>query len=165
MARQRRQGQGNRTAPINIAAAKKQAQALELRAYGASYQYIADTVGYESRAGAWKAVDRALQDLIEEPARKVKQIELDRLDRMLIGLFPRAVAGHVGAVDRVLHIMDRRAKYLGLDAPLVIDWQREAANAGFDPAATFEELVQFFTDRLADAAGNGGSEGSGEADG
>jgi hypothetical protein len=47
----------------------------------------------------------------------IRQLELDRLDGMLLGIYGSAKKGNHGAIDRVLRIMDRRSKYLGLDAP------------------------------------------------
>ena len=43
--------------------------------------------------------------------------ELDRLDKMLQGLWSEARRGNYHSIDRVLRIMERRARYLGLDAP------------------------------------------------
>ncbi|MFW6344772.1 MAG: hypothetical protein ACOC0M_00350, partial [Halomonas sp.] len=46
--------------------------------------------------------------------------ELDRLDRLLLGLWPKATAGSVAHVDRAIKVMERRAKLTGLDAPTKI---------------------------------------------
>lgn len=122
MARRTGHGRGEDAAsPRRIEAAEKRAQALELRKAGANYDQIARQVGYESRAGAYRAVQTALQQITEEPAKEVIQLELERLDAMLLGLWPNARKGHEGAVDRVLRIMERRAKLQGLDAPVKAD--------------------------------------------
>lgn len=46
-----------------------------------------------------------------------KGIDLDRIEEMMIGLWPKASTGGYLSVDRVVALMERRAKLLGLDAP------------------------------------------------
>ena len=54
---------------------------------------------------------------ILKDARKWVRLEMARLDRMLFILEPKIVEGDIKAIDCALRIMERRAKYLGLDAP------------------------------------------------
>lgn len=116
------QGRGEDAAsPRLIDAAEKRAKALELRKAGATYDQIARQVGYADRGGAYRAVATALKQITEEPAHEVRQLELERLDAMLLGLWPNARKGKEGAIDRALRIMERRAKLLGLDTPLKAD--------------------------------------------
>jgi hypothetical protein len=51
-----------------------------------------------------------------------------RLDELQNAIWQRATDGEVRALDRVLHIMARRAKLLGLDAP-----QRQETKVKIDP--------------------------------
>lgn len=98
----------------------KDAQALSLRQAGANYDQIARQMGYANKGGAYKAVMRALNAAIQErnkAAEDVLELELARLDTMQLGLWSDASKGRWLAVDRVLRIMERRAAYLGLDAP------------------------------------------------
>jgi len=104
-----------------ITAAERQRQALELRKGGVDYQTIANRLGYKWPSGAHKAVMSALKAVIREPAEDVLALELARLDALFFTLWPKARAGDTAAIDRVLRIMERRAKYLGLDAPIKID--------------------------------------------
>jgi hypothetical protein len=62
-------------------------------------------------------VSRALAATIEQPAQELRQLEAERLDAMTAALWPRAMDGDLRATDRILGIMDRRARLLGLDAP------------------------------------------------
>jgi hypothetical protein len=97
----------------------KDRQALELRTAGATYQQIAAKMGI-SLSGAGLCVSRAMDALrleVSEQAEAVRQMELDRLDAMLLGLWEKARRGDPAAIDRVLRIQERRSKYLGLDAP------------------------------------------------
>jgi hypothetical protein len=43
--------------------------------------------------------------------------ELAKLDRLELALLPLALQGQTAAADRVLSIMDRRSRLLGLDKP------------------------------------------------
>jgi hypothetical protein len=100
-----------------IASHDRKLQALELRKAGATFQAIADKLGYRGPSGAHKAVVSALRATLREPAEELRELELMRLDAMLLGLWRRAQAGEEKAVDRVLRIAERRARLLGLDAP------------------------------------------------
>ena len=54
----------------------------------------------------------------------LRAVELERLDRLWLALWDRALAGELAAVDRLLRIVDRRARLLGLDVrnvQLVVD--------------------------------------------
>lgn len=117
-----------------ISALERSAKALELKKEGATYDEIAAALGC-TKSTAHRAVMRALERIIAEPAEDVKKLELARLDRMLRPLWRKIVdeaaslADVVRAVDASLRIMDRRAKYLGLDAPIKIDWTKEVYDA------------------------------------
>lgn len=122
MAKRRGRGQGEDTAsPRRIEAAERRAQALELRKAGATYEQIAQRLGYADRANAYRAVHTALKEITAEPAKEVIKLELERLDAMLLGLWPDARKGKPEAVDRVLRVMERRSKLLGLDSPVRAD--------------------------------------------
>jgi hypothetical protein len=97
--------------------AEQQRKALELRKAGATYDQIADQLGLANRSVAWKLVKTAIDEITREAAEEVLALELARLDSMLLGLWTKAKAGDPAAVDRALRIMDRRASFLGLDAP------------------------------------------------
>ena len=94
----------------------RQNNALELRASGATYTQIAEALNYATSAGAYQAVMSALDRQAVEPAEHVRKLELRRLDKMLLGLFKSgAMEGNTFKVMAALKIMERRAKYLGLD--------------------------------------------------
>lgn len=107
------------TAKSMVLAKDRERECLSLRKAGATYDQIAERVGI-TREGARGAVARALaalSDVCTEEAKEVRQLELDRLDAMLLGLWQRASKGEVAAIDRVLRIQERRSRLLGLDAP------------------------------------------------
>lgn len=125
--------------PRRIDAAEKRARALDLRKAGATYDQIAQQLGYANRGNAQRAVQTALKEITAEPARDVLTLELERLDAMLLGLWPQARRGNLGAVDRVLRIQERRARLLGLDSPA--RFSVEAENLGAEITALINALT------------------------
>jgi hypothetical protein len=95
-------------------AARKAGEALKLRKLRYSYDEIAKKVGYANRGGAYKAVQKALRDITREPAEELLALELETLDLMQKAFAARLLKGDEFAVDRVLRIMEARAKYTGL---------------------------------------------------
>ena len=102
-----------RAAEVN----ERRRKALELRKAGATYEQIAHQLGYHDKSHARKEIAEAIDRIVREPATEVLDLELSRLDAMLVGLWTKAKGGDGAAIDRVLRIMDRRARYLGLDSP------------------------------------------------
>lgn len=97
----------------------RQKQALELRMAGVPYADIAERLGYKDGSGAFRAVKTALKRTLQEPADGVREVELARLDKLMFALWPNRA--NPGVADRILRIMERRAKLLGLDAPTRTD--------------------------------------------
>ena len=110
--------------------AEKANQALALRRAGATYRQVGEQLGI-AQSYAHELVGNAIADIPRENAEAVLSLELERLDRDLRRceaahdkLEPRVKAGEDAAItamlrvmDRTRHIQDRRAAYLGLDAP------------------------------------------------
>lgn len=94
-------------------------EALKLRSLGWSYQKVADAIG-TTKATAYNRVQRALAAIPAEAVDEFRRLEMERLDLVLNVAMDKAMSGDKGAlfaVDRVISIMDRRAKLMGLDAP------------------------------------------------
>jgi hypothetical protein len=100
-----------------IISAERRRKALELRKSGASYEMIARECGYKNRSRAFEAVNRSLQALTQDPAKEVLALELERLDRLLLGIWEKARSGDLPYLDRTLRIMERRSALYGLDRP------------------------------------------------
>ena len=110
----------------HLAAADRQAQALDLRRAGASVRDIGRALGVDHTT-AKKYLDKAMADLQaaqNEKAEATRAVELDRLDRLHMAAWPLATGKDTDAdtrfkaIDRLVRIADRRAKLLGLDAPV-----------------------------------------------
>jgi len=94
--------------------------ALKLRSLGYSYQAIADQMGC-SKPTAYARCQRALAAIPAEAVDEFRRLEGQRLDLLLEKAMDKALSEEKGAlfaIDRVLAIMDRRAKLMGLDAPI-----------------------------------------------
>ena len=134
---------GYRTSAKAIRAVERQRAALDLRKAGKSLQEIADALGYRSHKGAHEAIKAALVAMLQDATDEVRRLEVARLDALLAGIWSEATGGKLFAIDRVLMIMDRRAKLLGLDAPQKVDHEHRiqmlAEANGFDPDEAVEE--------------------------
>lgn len=102
-----------------LIAAERRRKALALRRAGATYDQIAEALEV-SVARARSYVDEAIEAInkeIGESAAEVRTIEAERLDEMMRILWPKVREGNLKAMDRVMRIMERRSRLLGLDAP------------------------------------------------
>jgi hypothetical protein len=123
-------------------AAERRLKSLELRKAGLSYEQIGKALGVSGKQ-AYDDVQTALQLLIDEHAETIihmRQLELERLDALITSLWTRARGGKqvdpdtgqtvivppdYAALDRVLRIMERRAKLLGIDKQPDTDQQQQ----------------------------------------
>lgn len=95
--------------------ASRRAEAFALRRQGESFESIATHLGVAPKTvSIW--VREAIRAIPEEEAADLRSLELTRLDAVLAPQMRLALAGDSFAVDRVLRIMERRARYLNLDA-------------------------------------------------
>jgi hypothetical protein len=123
--------------------AERRARAVQMRLEGADYPAIAAELGYSDQAAAHKDITRALESAVTRQHKAVellRQEELMRLDLLWVEVWKVLKRDHVtvsngrlvrddrgqplrddgpvlAAVDRLVRILERRAKYLGLDAP------------------------------------------------
>ena len=79
---------------------------------------------------------------------ELRQLELERLDLLTRGLEPMASVGNPGAVNAYLRVMERRAKLLGLDAPVKTD----VTTGGEKLSNAFEVKVIDYRALVAEAA-------------
>lgn len=143
--------------------------ALEMRRDHIGYREIATSMGYAGPSGAYAAVQRALTDIQAEAGNEVRAVELERLDRLAqcaqaildrehfaystgsgkVITDPETGEKYIdeapalAAMDRLLKIMDRRAKYLGLDAPT-------RANVEVTTVDSFDAKLRRLVDEMAE---------------
>jgi translation initiation factor 2 alpha subunit (eIF-2alpha) len=102
----------------------QQERCLQLFVGGASYELIAQTVGYANRSGAKKAVDAALERHKaerEELADEARLLVLERYDALWRGLFVKAAKGDAAAARSCVRILEAVTKLQGLDAPTKVE--------------------------------------------
>jgi hypothetical protein len=97
----------------------KERSIVELRTEGYVWREIAQIVNM-STAGVYKAYNRAMTRVIAPSIEEHREMELDRLDILQRTYWQPAVNGNLRAADYVLRVIDKRAKLLGLDAPLKV---------------------------------------------
>ncbi|MFP3118132.1 hypothetical protein [Streptomyces sp. Iso 434] len=122
------------------ASVQRAAAATSLRSAGATYQEIADQLGYADRGHAWRAVQQARRQILREPAEELIQVEAERLDDMYVAALEVLEAEHLmvshgkivvtedgvplrdtgprlAALREMRHIRESYRKLHGLDAP------------------------------------------------
>jgi hypothetical protein len=162
-------GSPSPTSPRRIAAAERQAKALELRKAGHTLVHIAKILGYAGDAGVRKAIRTALEKTVKQPADEVRLLIQARNEEMLQVVYPRALEGELEAVDRVVKINRETAAINGLvstkvkvgqdpDAePIGVNVRLEAAVYGAMKRLTPEQrkLVYDLRERLVLPDGRG----------
>lgn len=98
---------------------QRESEIVELRTEGFVWREIAQRVNM-STAGVAKAYDRALTRIIAPSLERHRTTELDRLDILQRVYWQPAINGNLRAADFVLRVIEKRAKLLGLDAPIKI---------------------------------------------
>jgi hypothetical protein len=110
--------QHKKTSTERVGRAERAGWALELRKAGLTFREIGQRMGVtEQRAHRIVTEELArLNAKRAESAEAVTRLEVERLDALLAAVWEKAAAGDLAAVDRVLSIMQRRARLLGIDA-------------------------------------------------
>lgn len=127
-------GNTSKTDAISVNTAEKAKQALELRLRGLSYDQIGTAIGM-SKSRAHQLVKEAIDDIPKEAASEVLQMELATLSKLQEVYMAVALKGAEVQTDFhgtpclvladttknaamiLMRVLERRAKYLGLDAP------------------------------------------------
>ena len=123
----------------------REVKVLELRRAGLTWQRISEEVGYADHTGAYAAYKRAIKRTQQQPADELREQELDRIDRLQLALWPKAMKGDNASVNTIVRLMERRARLLGLDTPIkiqqdVVNWD---GNESIDRAV--RELAALLT--------------------
>jgi DNA-binding CsgD family transcriptional regulator len=103
--------------------AEEQRRIVNLFIAGARPDEIAETMGL-SRETVYRerrAMLAEIMPLRDKAAEELRERELLTLDRLQRAHWTEALKGNVGSSKIVLSCVDRRAKMLGLDAPVKVD--------------------------------------------
>lgn len=122
---------------------QRQILALDLRISGLSFRAIGEKLGI-SHQQVFRDIENELArlaDLRADKAETLRELELQRLDKIINSLDAWVASGNVGAVNAWIKASERRAKLLGLDAPTKVDakvagtlkWEDVVKTDGDDP--------------------------------
>ena len=104
--------------------ARKQAQAdrvrsaIELRKAGATYNAIAQQLGWKNPGDAMRAVKNGIERAGQEERMTLQAIQMERLTHMLLVLWPQVQAGDKSAINTALSVWDRITRIGGVDVPI-----------------------------------------------
>ncbi|MGQ3384497.1 hypothetical protein [Glutamicibacter sp. TV12E] len=99
----------------------RRVKALQMRAARFTYQAIADRLYNGDRSNCHKDIKKAIEEREKEAVDEVVAQEIILLDQLSRPQIKKALEGDEKAVTVLLRIMERRAKFLGLDAPTQIE--------------------------------------------
>jgi hypothetical protein len=120
----------------------KENKVLELRRSGETWERIAVAVGYANASGAQKAYARVVSRVQRESVDEIRDLELDRLDRIQRAFWtPAIVDRDKRAAEVVLKVMDRRAKLLGLEAPTKVQAEVVNYDGNYDYNEDIERII------------------------
>ncbi len=109
----------------------RSAEAIELRKAGWTNEEIAANLGYSSANAVSSDISATLRRVTYSAAEEYRNLNLERLEVGIRAIWEKYVAGDYAAIDRVIKLIDREAKLLGLDpqqATLNIDNRTQVMN-------------------------------------
>lgn len=120
---------GGRNSAKKLKTVDRQSRAVELRKNGLTFRAIGEAIAEEynlpnyNQSRAFEDVDKAMKYSLKEMAlscAEQRELENQRYDDLLLGLWPRVQQGEVKAIAEATKIIQGRCKMLGLDAPIEI---------------------------------------------
>ena len=102
--------------------AERQRACYNLRLSGHSVRAIAEKLDIP-RSTVQRLLDAEIDTIVTPGAEAVRKLELDRLDRWMLALENKILNGDTNAINSAIKVAERRAKYLGIDAPTKVEAQ------------------------------------------
>jgi hypothetical protein len=93
---------------------EKQRIAMNLKMMGASYQSIADNVGYADASGAYRAVQSGMKEALKDSAVDLRNMTYMQLQQLFMVWWPKALKGDAQATAICMQISDRITSLFGL---------------------------------------------------
>lgn len=114
----RRQANGSGSAPgVRERVVARQAESFKLRLAGCTYQQIGERFGV-SAMQSWRDCRLVLDQIVKErneSAEQLRALELERLDRVSLSLWPFVSKGSAEHARAMIRVSERRCRLLGLD--------------------------------------------------
>lgn len=148
-----------KTGKAALATEERRRKAFDLRLAGCTYEQIGEALGISKQA-AYKLVDTTLvasREETAETAEKVREMEIQRCDALLVALWPNR--RDPGTTGSILKVMERRSKLLGLDA-----LQRSEVKVEGMTEAQLDSAILAIVEAARAREAGGTGEGQGEGD-
>ena len=98
---------------------EKERQVLAYRQGGATFDQIAQRLGYSNESGARAAFRRAMERIKDDAINsEMRELHRQRLEIALKAIWPQVIQGDFEAIKLMLKILERDAKLFGIDAPI-----------------------------------------------
>ena len=140
-----------KTSSKNVELAERRQQAFTLRRDGESIDEIAKHLNVSPRT-AFIYIQERLNEIsihTQETLGQIKAMSDARLLKIIMGLMPQAKAGNVSAARAVVAVEERRAKLLGLDAPVRMEVEATLNAGRRDIDAELAEVIDISVARKA----------------
>ena len=106
----------DKTSLDKIARTARELEVLDMRVQGNSLRAIGAALDPPcSGPAVYKTLTKALARYPTEKVDQMRAVDLQRLDEALLAIYPAVTAGDIAAIDRMLSIMQRRARLMGVD--------------------------------------------------
>jgi len=132
---------------------------LDLRKRALPYDYIADQLGItpeEAKSLGMQAIRGLGGDEIND-IELAKRLQIEQIDAMIAGIYPKAINGMFEAIDRMVKLLDAKAKLLGLNAATKIDIENRLVIMADQMGADIDELREIAKEVIAGYPRLGGS--------
>lgn len=114
------------TTPAIIKLTERRMRVFELRRAAASWQQISEKIATEydmpkyNRSDAYNDFKKLREQTVVQPVEEHRQLEIDRLNTAQMVIWNRVMRGEYDAIELLLKIIDKRAKFEGTYAPTKI---------------------------------------------
>lgn len=100
---------------------ERDAKLLDLCRARVPYEEVAEQLGYKNARTVSTRYHKLISRRLRDSTDAVIDQELDMLDAMANALWPKVAVADIKAVEAMLKVQERRAKYKGLDAAIKVD--------------------------------------------
>lgn len=124
--------------------ATRRVKALELRKAGFSYREIAKQLGVDVKTAHDDVMAEllVLREATVSDAKALREIELERSDVAIKGLWNKVKDGDTQAISALVRVQERRAKLLGIDAPAKSEQQHSFTLTPADISKLTDEEIE-----------------------
>lgn len=136
--------------PSTSERARLRRQILDLRKRALDYEAIAEHLGisFETARDLGKQALRMQAGDEYSEVELARRLQIEQVDAMIQGIYPRATAGIYDAIDRMVKLLDHKGKLLGLQAPMRIDIDARLVILAEQMGADLDEIREIAADVL-----------------